>query len=56
MNRILLYVGIIGLAVSCASPQNNNNGDSICGTTCHTQYPSHKVRGIIDFFKPWLEE
>ena len=33
-----------------------NTGDSISGTTCHTQYPSHKVRGIIDFFKPWLEE
>ena len=33
-----------------------NTGDSISGVTCHTQYPSHKVRGIIDFFSPWLEE
>ena len=33
-----------------------NTGDSISGVTCHTEYPSHKVRGIIDFFKPWLEE
>ena len=33
-----------------------NTGDSISGVTCHTKYPSHKVRGIINFFSPWLEE
>ncbi len=33
-----------------------NTGDSISGITCHTQYPSHKVAGIIDFFSPWLEK
>ena len=33
-----------------------NTGDTISGYTCHTQYPSHKVRGILDFFSQWTEQ
>ena len=33
-----------------------NTGDTISGTTCHTQYPSHKVIGILNFFDEWLNE
>ena len=33
-----------------------NTGDSISGTTCHTNYPSRKVSGIIDFFNAWIGE
>ena len=33
-----------------------NTGDTISGTTCHTQYPSHKVSAILDFFSRWLEK
>lgn len=31
-----------------------NNGDTLSGFTCHTQYPSHKVSAILEFFSRWL--
>lgn len=43
-------------ATRCTYFVRYNTGDTISGITCHTQYPSHKVRGIIDFFSRWLEE
>ena len=43
-------------ATRCTYYARYNTGDSISGITCHTQYPSHKVRGIIDFFSHWMEK
>lgn len=43
-------------ATRCTYFARYNTGDSISGITCHTQYPSHKVRGIIDFFSDWTEK
>lgn len=43
-------------ATRCTYFVRYNTGDSISGITCHTQYPSHKVRGILDFFDKWLNE
>ena len=31
-----------------------NTGDTVSGITCHTQYPSHKVIAILEFFGHWL--
>lgn len=42
-------------ATRCTYYVRYNTGDTISGTTCHTQYPSHKVVGILEFFKKWLE-
>ncbi len=31
-----------------------NTGDTVSGITCHTQYPSHKVSAILEFFDRWM--
>ena len=43
-------------ATVCTYFVRYNTGDTISGYTCHTQYPSHKVRGILEFFSIWVEE
>lgn len=40
-------------ATRCTYFVRYNTGDSISGITCHTQYPSHKVTAIINFFSPY---
>ncbi len=42
-------------ATRCTYYVRYNTGDTLSGITCHTQYPSHKVSGIIDFFNHWLK-
>lgn len=42
-------------ATRCTYFVRYNTGDSISGTTCHTQYPSHKVTAILNFFKKYME-
>ena len=32
-----------------------NTGDTISGITCHREYPSHKVVGMLEFFNKWLK-
>ena len=41
-------------ATVCTYFVRYNTGDTISGYTCHTQYPSHKVRGILEFFSTWV--
>lgn len=43
-------------ATRCTYFVRYNTGDTISGITCHTQYPSHKVTGIIEFFNRWVED
>lgn len=40
-------------ATRCTYFVRYNTGDTISGITCHTQYPSHKVTAINDFFSRW---
>lgn len=43
-------------ATCCTYFVRYNTGDTVSGTTCHTQYPSNKVSTILDFFSHWLAE
>ena len=43
-------------ATRCTYFVRYNTGDTISGFTCHTQYPSHKVTAILDFFSQWIDE
>ncbi len=43
-------------ATCCTYFARYSTGDTVSGTTCHTQYPSHKVSAILDFFSHWLAE
>ncbi len=43
-------------ATRCTYFVRYNTGDTISGYTCHTQYPSHKVSAILEFFNQWLEK
>ena len=43
-------------ATRCTYFVRYNTGDTVSGITCHTQYPSHKVSGILDFFSHLLED
>ena len=40
-------------ATRCTYFVRYNTGDTISGITCHTEYPSHKVTAINDFFSRW---
>ena len=40
-------------ATRCTYFVRYNTGDTISGITCHTQYPSHKVTAINNFFSHW---
>ena len=37
-------------ATHCTYFVRYNTGDTLSGYTCHTQYPSHKVTAILEFF------
>jgi hypothetical protein len=43
-------------ATRCTYYVRYNTGDTISGITCHTQYPSRKVSGVINFFSRWIEK
>lgn len=43
-------------ATRCSYFVRYNTGDTVSGTTCHTQYPSNKVSAILNFFERWLNE
>ena len=42
-------------ATRCTYYVRYNTGDTVSGITCHTQYPSHKVVAILEFFSRWAE-
>lgn len=53
-DKVYDYVTNDENATRCTYFVRYNTGDTISGITCHTQYPSHKVIGILDFFSEWL--
>ena len=43
-------------ATRCTYLMRYNNGDTVSGVTCYTEYQGPKERAIFDFFSRWMSE
>ena len=53
-DKLYDYVTDEAGATRCTYFVRYNTGDTLSGVTCHLNYPSHKVSGIVQFFEKWL--